>query len=503
MDTFACDAETRESYSFPLTPAHTAYLESRGILSAALAAGVRSITGRQSELIQYPYTQSWYKTYEANSDSPWRQVKPEGASLPLFLVDEVDFSKPWVLTEGENDALAARESGISNVCSLPNGAIQPNEKEPSQSGKLAAFREAWPDIQRGGGACVLALDNDAPGIITRDTLIDLMGRWRCRVVEYPEHELAKGLGGKCKDLNEVLQLFGPAYARDLLKAAKPIKLEGVFKPSEIPRRPPRIYYPVGIPGMEDMLKLFPGELCVVTGPTGHGKSTVLLGILGHLAQCGLKIGLAAFEADYHEDILPWYETWLYGENTNEQTKADTEKWLEENFVFISHEIEPLQAHASIEWAISQAQDAKGRHGIDVLVIEPWNKLQHRRAKGENEADYTCRALAELRNYARTYNVICIVSAHPTKDAGKEGEAPGEYDIHGGAHWGNASDHVVIVYRPDKKFTTTLIRMAKVRYSKSGSHGDKWYVFSSRTNRYSPCAEHLIPKLEKPKRRKAA
>ena len=501
---YACDADSRVNYS-TLNPEHKSYLEKRGILKSAIASGVHSIMGRQSALIKYPYTQNWFKTYEVGSDNPWRQVKPEGASLPLFLIDQVDFSKPWVLTEGENDALAARESGISNVISLPNGAIQPNEEAPSQSGKLAAFREAWPDIQKGGGACVLALDNDAPGHITRDTLIDLMGRWRCRVVEYPEHELAKGLNGLCKDLNEVLLLFGPVFLKKLLKAAKPIKLEGVFKPSEIPKRPPRVYYSTGLPGLDENIRLFPGELCVWTGHTGHGKSNTLLGVLGHLAQCGLKIGLASFEADYHEDILPWCDTWLHGEETSESTLQATHQWLEERFVFISHEIEPLQAPATAEWFISQAQDAKGRFGIDVLVCDPWNKLQHKRARGENETEYIGRALAEFRNFAQAYNVICIVTAHPTKESGKEGEVPSEFDIHGSMNWGNAADHVVIIYRPDKKLTLTLIDVPKVRIRKSGMVGGKWYVFTERTNKYTPCAEHMIPnmKKDKPKRRKAA
>jgi twinkle protein len=489
-----------------LSPEHAAYLRSRGVLRAAIRTGVQTITGRHAELIRFPYRRGFAKLLEPYSESPWTQRKAKNARLSLFNLENVDFSRTWILTEGEIDALSAIEVGEDNTASLPDGAVQPEEEQPAKSGKLAAIREAWPAIQAGGGQVVLALDNDAAGEATKDVLIDIFGRWRCKLIEWPAHENASGNDGKCKDFNEVLNLFGPDALRALIQKAKPIKLEGVFKPSEIRKRPPREYYSTGIPGMDEHLKLFRGELCVWTGHTGAGKSTSLLGVLCHLAQGGLRIGLAAFEADYYEDILPFVNTWLHGEQASAETEKDAHLLFDERFVLISHEIEPLQAPATIEWLIQQAQDAKGRFSIDCLVVEPWNKLQHKRRNFENETEYIGRALSELRNFAQAYNAIVIVSAHPTKESGKEGEVPSEFDIHGSMNWGNAADHVVIVYRPDKKLTLTLIKVAKSRFRKGGKEGEKWFVFSDYTNRYSPCAEHMIPNLkkdDKPRRKRAA
>lgn len=509
LDTFVSAAGPKAAYGLrtsQLTEEHAAYLASRGILRAARMIGVRSITGRQYDQIEYPYKHGFAKLYTVGADSPWIQRKRKNARLPLFLLDKVDFSRTWILTEGEVDALTSIEAGETNVTSLPDGAVTPLEETPAQSGKLWAIRDAWPQIQAGGGRVILALDNDQAGDATRDALIDIFGRWRCMAIDWPEHQHATGNDGRCKDLNEVWALFGTDGVLKAIRNAKPLKLEGVFKPSEIQRRPARQYYSTGLPGMDEHLKLFRGELCIWTGHTGAGKSTALLNVLGHLAQQGLKVGLASFEMDYWEDILPFFETWLYGENTNAQTYKDTQAWLEERFVFISHEIEPLKTPATIEWVIGQAQDAKGRFGIDILVIDPWNKLQHKRRNFENETDYIGRSLAELRNFAQAYSCIVIVAAHPTKESGKEGEIPNEYDIHGGANWGNAADHVVIVFRPDKKLTSTLIDVSKVRVRKSGKPGGKWFVFTEATNRYTPHAEHLIPKLgksDKPRRKKAA
>lgn len=510
-DIYAGDAPPRGAYGSiqreAISQEHQAYLASRGILRAARAIGVLTTMGRHDEQIALPYAKGFAKLYTVGSDQPWLQRKSKSARLSLFLGEHVDFSKTWILTEGEWDTLASIEVGETNVCSLPDGAVQPPEEAPAKSGKLWAIRDAWARIQAGGGHVILALDNDPAGDTTRDTLIDIFGRWRCMTIDWPAHEEATGADGKCKDLNEILLLFGPQALRQIIRAAKPIKLEGVFKPSEIRKRAPREYYSTGIPDMDSHLKLFKGELCVWTGHTGAGKSTVLLNVLGNLAKQGLKIALASFEADYWEDILPFYETWLFGENLNEQTHKDAQAWLEDNFVFISHEIEPLRTPATVEWIIQQAQDAKGRFQIDVLVIDPWNKLQHKRRNYENETDYIGRSLAEFRNYAQAYNVICIVAAHPDKESGKEGKIPTEYDITGSMNWGNAADHVVIVFRPDKALTSTFINTCKSRFKKAGRVGGRWFVFSEATNRYTPHAEHLIPKLandnKSNKRRKAA
>lgn len=487
---------------FGLIPSHREFLLKRKILNAAQSIGGRTITGRHGRPILYlPYKSKAGKSYEVGSDSPWLQLKPENTYLPLFNGRNVDFSRTWILTEGEWDALSAIEVGFDNACSLPDGAVQPKEELPAQSGKLRAIREAWPDIQAGGGSVILALDNDQPGEVTKKTLIEIFGRWRCLEIDWPKHKDATGEGGKCKDLNEILCLCGGKELIYRIQQAKPLKLEGVFQANEIPKRQPRIYYPIGIPEMDQHIKLFRGELCVLTGHTSHGKSNVLLGILGHLAQSGLKIGLAAFEAEYWEDILPWYNNWLYGESANDETETQTHEWLNKNFVFINHEIEPLQTPATIEWLIQQAQDAKGRFSIDVLAIDPWNKLQHKRKMGETETDYVGRALSEFRNFARVYNVIGIISAHPDKESGKDGKVPTEYDTHGGAHWANAPDHVLTVFRPDKTLTTTLLNVAKCRVRKAGKPGQKWFVFSTDTNKYSLLAEHRIPKLEEPPKRR--
>lgn len=50
---------------------------------------------------------------------------------------------------------------------------------------------------------------------------------------------------------------------------------------------------------------------------------------------------------------------------------------------------------TLEWLIEKAADAIIRHGIKVLVIEPWNEVEHARPKHESETQYVSRSLRQI------------------------------------------------------------------------------------------------------------
>ena len=67
-------------------------------------------------------------------------------------------------------------------------------------------------------------------------------------------------------------------------------------------------------------------------------------------------------------------------------------------------------------------DAVVRHGIKVLVIDPWNEVEHFRPKNESETQYVNRALRQIRRFTLRNQGVATIVAHPTKDVGKGGEA---------------------------------------------------------------------------------
>jgi len=72
--------------------------------------------------------------------------------------------------------------------------------------------------------------------------------------------------------------------------------------------------------------------------------------------------------------------------------------------------------------LERAYDALMRHGIRVLVIDPWNEIEHAREKYESDTAYINRALRLLIKFGRRHGLATYVLAHPTKEVGKDGKA---------------------------------------------------------------------------------
>ena len=113
-----------------------------------------------------------------------------------------------------------------------------------------------------------------------------------------------------------------------------------------------------------------------------------------------------------------------------------------------------------------------RYGVKWFLLDPFNQVEHKRERGESEADYQGRAIRNLKRFARSYDCGVIVVAHPTKDVklpNGEIRVPTLYDISGSAHWYNAADHGIVV-SGDTTSDVREIRIEKSRYRSGGAPG---------------------------------
>jgi twinkle protein len=100
----------------------------------------------------------------------------------------------------------------------------------------------------------------------------------------------------------------------------------------------------------------------------------------------------------------------------------------------------------------------------VIVIDPWNEMDHARNRDETTTEYTGRAIKAFKRFARKFMVHMIVVAHPSKQMkDKEGNytIPTLYDISDSAHWYNKADLGVVVHRESEN--NSIIRVSKSRY----------------------------------------
>jgi twinkle protein len=127
-----------------------------------------------------------------------------------------------------------------------------------------------------------------------------------------------------------------------------------------------------------------------------------------------------------------------------------------------------------------------RYGIKILVIDPWNEIDHSIGRNEREDQYISRMLAKIRRFARMNSVHVFVIAHPTKlQKNKTGgyDAPTPYDIAGGAMWRNKADVCWCVHRPSMADSKTVVYVQKVRFRKNGAPGNMVFKFHVSTSTY--------------------
>lgn len=152
-------------------------------------------------------------------------------------------------------------------------------------------------------------------------------------------------------------------------------------------------------------------------------------------------------------------------NNARPTAADAKSWIQDNFSFIGQNpSKDEDLDLTLEEIINFAEISVVRFGTKVLVLDPWNEIEHRRKRDESETEYVNRALKEFKRFARRFDVLVIIVAHPTKmtQHGKV-QVPTLYDINGSANWFNKADYGLVIWR-DKvdRGTQTTVKISKIK-----------------------------------------
>ena len=71
---------------------------------------------------------------------------------------------------------------------------------------------------------------------------------------------------------------------------------------------------------------------------------------------------------------------------------------------------------SLPWLHSAIEEAATRHGCRVVVIDPWNEVEHLWGRQDTEATYLNRVLRQLKLLARRFQIAIFIVTHPTREA---------------------------------------------------------------------------------------
>lgn len=376
--------------------------------------------------------------------------------------DAIADGKPLLITEGEMDALSAIEAGYPWAVSVPDGAPSQAGDDPIDPDEDKKFRFVWNNWERLAKVktVILAGDGDGPGQALNHELKRRLGVERCKRVAYPDG---------CKDLNEVLLAHGPKRVLEVIQAAHDYPVSGLYAMADFPERAmlPRRSISMGA-DMDLHFRPYFGAFVVITGIPGHGKSEFADCMLVNLIrQYGVKAVVFSGEMmprPMYRDRLRRKYLGKPSFTMTPQEIAAADRWIQENYRFIAQDVDSDDQDMTLETVLDLATIAVIRDGVRILLIDPWNELEHKRNRDETETDYIGRAIRALKRFARRYEVLVVVVAHPYKMADKGNvREPSLYDISGSSNWINKTEFGIVVWRDDVSQTITSIRIKKAKF----------------------------------------
>jgi twinkle protein len=466
-----------------LTERHQTLLEARGFDVELLSMlGVESISSRAGDWIAIPYrvggavVNCKYRTIAGEK----RFCQEAGARKAFWnfdsLADATLRDQPAIVTEGEFDAMAAMQAGFQRVVSVPDGAPAEPVGEAQGGSKYEYLAEALPHLH-GAREIVLAVDNDQPGVNLLNDLAIRFGRGRCKWVVYPEG---------CKDLADVLAKHGEAGVVRVIRAARYMRVSGVYRMSELPPVNDPQAYDCGLPLLGLHYRLRRSDLCVVTGIPGHGKSTFANEVACRMSRChGWNTAFASFEQYPQIDHRRALRTWFCGKGEDWQRPGETaaaDAWIDRHFGFIVPE---EGEDATLAWLLERMAAAVVQHNASLVVVDPWNEMDHDRPRDMSPTEYVGFAIRQFKRFARNYNVHLVVVAHPTKMQRKQDgtlPVPTLYDISDSANWFNKPDVGIVIHRESDG--DTLVKVAKSRYhDRIGKPGQIRMFFNEAEGRF--------------------
>ena len=403
----------------------------------------------------------------------------KGAEKVFYNINSIVGYDSCIITEGEMDVLAMHEAGIKNVISVPNGAtLNSNNLE---------YLDNCIDYLEDKTKIILAMDTDDAGQALKNEFIRRLGAEVCYLVDFED----------CKDANEYLLKYGKDKLRDVIDRSSQVPLEGVstlydiedelkdfvkngFKPG----------FQVGLSNFDKIFSTYTGQFITVTGIPSSGKSDFVdQMVVGYNNNYGWKTAFASPEN--HPTYLHAHKlmrkTW---QDMPLPSDIDGQKWknvtahVNDNYFFIDMD------RYTLESVLRKGAELVKRKGIKCLVIDPFNKIRDVDCKTEDVNRYTMEYLTKIEIFAKKYDVLVFIVAHPTKMyKGQDGkmEEPTMYNIKGGGEWYDASYHGLLVHR-DYEAKTVKCKVLKVKFQNLGENGAEAYF------KWEPRSGSFIPEI---------
>lgn len=435
--------------------------------------------GKDGPAICFPYRHGGkvvnvkFRSPEVKDFAMWEDAEP-----CFFNIDGVPADAETVIVvEGEMDVLALDAAGVANAISPPGGCESLGE-EVMRSGEHLLANDRV--------RVILAGDMDAHGEKMMEALVQRIGRERCARVIWPEGS---------KDANDTLLAHGAEKVRECIAGAEPYPVDGIVSIRDISDDLWKLYadgippgLSTGIPALDAIYTVAPGQFTTVTGAPGGGKTTLIDNFVVNLGQSAdWRFGICSMEnrrvTRHAAGIAQKFVGKPFREGFRERMSAEdlmrAEEWMAGHIAFIKPE------ETTMESVLRAAKSLVYRMGLNAVVIDPWNRIRH--PASMNSGDYVADALNRITEFADRFNVHVFLVAHPTKlirQADGNYPAPDGWDISGSAHFNNMSDYIVSIRRDIVDYTNPPeVYCKKSRFDEIASIGSVTLGFDRPTGRF--------------------
>ena len=434
-------------------------------------------TGKQENTIQFNYIMGDELVNIKYRDGRKNFKLYKGAEKVFYNINSIIGYKDCIITEGEIDVLALHEAGITNAVSVPNGATLHHNNLDYLDNCIDYFEDKE--------KIIIAVDTDEPGLALRAELVRRLGAEICYLVDFEE----------CKDANEYLIKHGKEKLKETISRARAYPLENVttfkdiegdvkdfvtngFKPG----------FQIGLENFDRIFSTYTSQFITVTGIPSSGKSDFVdQMVVGYNANYNWKTAFASPEnaPNYLHAHKLMRKVWG---NMPQREDIGSAKWNEvadhvnDNFFFIDME------KYTLESVLRKGAELVKRKGIKCLVIDPFNKVRDKNASSIDVNIYTMEYLTKIETFARKYDVLVFIVAHPTKmykNSDGKIEEPNMYNIKGGGEWYDASYHGLLIHR-DYEAKNTKVKVLKVKFQNLGENGAEcFFTWEPKSGRYIP------------------
>jgi twinkle protein len=351
----------------------------------------------------------------------------KGSSIELWNVDSIYDdtldAHPLVFAEGAHgDGLALMQCGFQRVVAIPGWSdknFEPDNYEPFKRNEEAIKRAR---------VIIVAQHADDAGAAMMRGIANFFNENDVRYVTWP-----KG----CKDANDTLLQHGPEAVVLAVNGAKQVDPPGgmITGFTDLPPRAPRKIWRMDWPELDNFIAYRSREISLLTGTPSSGKTTWATWVAHQLVRVNnIRVGLCLFETEPAEVKNHLLRLHGHYDDLYDRDKYDGIMAKLDRHYRIVHRVDEAGQDHGMKWLKGMIHKLAARDGCNLIIIDPWNEIEHYLEKGESMANYVNVALSEMRRWAERYDIHIEIIAHPKKMLSDA--PPTGYDIADAAGFAN-------------------------------------------------------------------